>query len=383
MSSTKLKDFDKKKMLGKGSMGTVYHVKRLSDKKSYAMKEVSMVNCNVKEREDALNEVRLLSSITHPQIVKYYESFVENNKLYIITELVRDGDLFQKLQRNQKRRENLPEETVWSIVLQVGEALKCLHEHKIIHRDVKSANIFFEGSRAKLGDLGVSTVLKQRKTSTCVGTPYYLAPEVWRNKPYDTKVDVWSLGVLLYELCVLEPPFQAKTMNDLGKVVCKGKYPRLNNSWSGEISSLMKTLLTLDASKRPTMAQVLDMAPLQARRHYLSSGCDSWEKNGDVVRTIRVPNGGVHQLQGKLPKPAYTPEKVNLPDIVQRNLRDEGQRRPLADVGNGRDARGTHPAPKRSNSTAHSRDRRDSGHGRAAKAPSEPRGRENFRRNRY
>ena len=148
------------------------------------MKEVSMVNCNTKEKEDALNEVRLLSSITHPQvirllvthgpdrspqIVKYYESFVESNKLYIVTELVRDGDLFQKLQRNYKRRENLPEETVWSIILQVGEALKCLHEHKIIHRDVKSANIFFQGSRAKLGDLGVGTVLRQRKTSTCVG----------------------------------------------------------------------------------------------------------------------------------------------------------------------------------------------------------------------
>merc|ERR1711935_918760 len=343
MSSTKLKDFDKKKMLGKGSMGTVYHVKRSSDKKSYAMKEVSMVNCNVKEREDALNEVRLLSSITRPQIVKYYESFVENNKLYIITELVRDGDLFQKLQRNQKRRENLPEETVWSIVLQVGEALKCLHEHKIIHRDVKSANIFFEGSRAKLGDLGVSTVLRQRKTSTCVGTPYYLAPEVWRNKPYDTKVDVWSLGVLLYELCVLEPPFQAKTMDGLGKVVCRGKYPRLKNCWSAEIQNLLKMMLTIDASKRPSMAAILNMAPLQARRHYLSQGCDNWERASAVVGTIRVPAGGIRKLQSVLPAPQYTPEKVTLPEIAPSREGSHQPRRPLADKGNAANVRGTIP----------------------------------------
>merc|ERR1712153_142210 len=105
MSSTKLKDFDKKKMLGKGSMGTVYHVKRLSDKKSYAMKEVSMVNCNVKEREDALNEVRLLSSITHPQIVKYYESFVENNKLYIITECSRRRFIPKVAKESKEARE--------------------------------------------------------------------------------------------------------------------------------------------------------------------------------------------------------------------------------------------------------------------------------------
>jgi len=297
-----------------------------------------MVNCNTKEKEDALNEVRLLSSITHPQIVKYYESFVESNKLYIVTELVRDGDLFQKLQRNHKRRENLPEETVWSIILQVGEALKCLHEHKIIHRDVKSANIFFQGSRAKLGDLGVGTVLRQRKTSTCVGTPYYLAPEVWRNRPYDCKVDVWSLGVLLYELCVLEPPFQAKTMNDLGKVVCRGKYPRLKSCWSQDIQNVLKAMLVLDPSRRPSMAEVLNMAPLQARRHYLSQGCDSYEKN-EVVRTIKVPRGGMRQLASALPKPQYTPEKVSLPDI--NNKEGKQERRPLADMKN----RGTIPLP--------------------------------------
>jgi len=260
-----VRDFEKKKLLGKGSSGTVYHVKRISDKKSYALKEVSLSSLPVKEREDAVNEVRLLASVSHPNIIKYYEAFIESGKMFIVTELVRDGDLFQKLQRTHQRRQCLPEETIWSIFVQVSEALKCLHEHKIIHRDLKSANIFFQGSKVKIGDLGVGTVMRKSKANTCVGTPYYLAPEMWKNKPYDTKVDVWSLGVLLYELAALEPPFQAKTMKDLSKVICRGKTPRMPSCYSVELQDMVKSLLVLEPARRPSMEQVCRMSACTAR----------------------------------------------------------------------------------------------------------------------
>merc|ERR1711934_237490 len=326
MSSTR--DFEKKKLLGKGSSGTVYHVKRLSDKKSYALKEVNLSGLQVREKEDALNEVRLLASVNHPNIVKYYEAFVENSKLYIVTELVRDGDLFQKLQRTHSRRQTLPEETIWSIFVQISEALSCLHEHKIIHRDLKSANIFFQGSKVKIGDLGVGTVLRQRKAHTCVGTPYYLAPEMWKNKPYDTKVDVWSLGVLLYELAVMEPPFQAKTMKDLSKVICRGKYPRLPSCYSQELHDMVKTLLVLDPSKRPTMHDVCRMPACTIRRHYLGEGVRDW--NIQIVPTINAGHGNIHKIGQKLPLARYSPDRCRLPDIDQKHQGD--RRSALGDV---------------------------------------------------
>jgi NIMA (never in mitosis gene a)-related kinase len=322
--ATSTRDFEKKRCIGKGSSGTVYHVKRLSDKKSYALKEVSLSSLPVREREDAVNEVRLLASVSHPGIVKYYEAFVENSKLFIVTELVRDGDLFQKLQRTHNRRQTLPEETIWSIFVQISEALKCLHEHKIIHRDLKSANVFFQGSKVKIGDLGVGTVLRQQKAHTCVGTPYYLAPEIWKNKPYDTKVDVWSLGVLLYELAVMEPPFQAKTMKDLSKHICRGKYPRLPSCYSQELHDMVKSLLVLDASKRPTMSDVIRMPQCSSRRHYLGEDVRDW--NIKVVPTIHVGHN-MKQIQQRLPAPRYTPDRCKLPDIDRK-------RSALGDVGN-------------------------------------------------
>merc|ERR1711998_84136 len=120
-------------------------------------------------------------------------------------------------------------------------------------------------------------------------------------------------------------------MDGLGKVVCKGKYPRLKSCWSQEVVQLLKMMLTIDASKRPSIKEVLEYPALVQRRHYLSQGCDSWER-GAVVRTIRMGNGGMHKLQDKLPKPAYTPERVQLPDIVQRDV-ENGARRALADMG--------------------------------------------------
>jgi len=310
-----VRDFEKKKVLGKGSSGTVYHVKRLSDKKSYALKEVSLSGLGPKEKDDALNEVRLLASVAHPHIIKYYEAFVEASKLYIVTELVRDGDLFAKLQRTHSRRQNLPEETVWSIFVQISEALKCLHESNIIHRDLKSANIFFQGSKVKIGDLGVGTVLKKRKAHTCVGTPYYLAPEMWKNKPYDTKVDVWSLGVLLFELAMMEPPFQAQTMKDLSKVICKGKYPRLPSCYSQELTDMVKSLLVLEPSKRPSMHDVCRMSSVVQRRHYLGEEIRDW--NIQIVPTINAGHN-IHKIQQRLPAARYSPERCRLPEIDRK-----------------------------------------------------------------
>ena len=115
---------------------------------------------------------------------------------------------------------------------------------KILHRDLKSANVFLskEGN-AKLGDLNVSKVAKKGLLYTQTGTPYYASPEVWRDQPYDSKSDIWSLGCVLYEMTTLKPPFRANDMNGLFKRVLKGVYPKITGTYSQDLSLMIKTLL--------------------------------------------------------------------------------------------------------------------------------------------
>ena len=103
------------------------------------------------------------------------------------------------------------------------KGLKCLHELSILHRDMKSANIFlFKDGTAKLGDLNVSKIAKKGLLYTQTGTPYYASPEVWKDQPYDLKSDIWSLGCVIYEISALVPPFRADDMNGLFEAVLKG-----------------------------------------------------------------------------------------------------------------------------------------------------------------
>ena len=110
--------------------------------------------------------------------------------------------------------------------------LKSLHDHKILHRDLKCANVFIANGIYKLGDLNVSKVLKKEMAQTQTGTPYYASPEVWKDKPYDSKSDIWSLGCVIYEMTTLKPPFRAEDMDGLYKKVIKGSYSKIGDNYS-------------------------------------------------------------------------------------------------------------------------------------------------------
>jgi NIMA (never in mitosis gene a)-related kinase len=155
-----------------------------------------------------------------------------------------DGDLYEKIMEHQKKNIQMPENYIWAVLIHMVKALKVLHQMKILHRDLKSANVFLskEGS-AKLGDLNVSKVAKKGLLYTQTGTPYYASPEVWRDQPYDSKSDIWSLGCVLYEMTTLKPPFRANDMNGLFKRVLKGVYPKITGTYSQDLSLMIKTLL--------------------------------------------------------------------------------------------------------------------------------------------
>lgn len=110
---------------------------------------------------------------------------------------------------------------------------------------------------AKLGDMNVSKIAKNGLLYTQTGTPYYASPEVWKDKPYDSKSDIWSLGCVMYEMAALKPPFRAEDMDGLFKKVIKGSYPKISDSFSKSLSNVIKSMLQVNPSNRPSAAQLL------------------------------------------------------------------------------------------------------------------------------
>lgn len=131
-------------------------------------------------------------------------------------ELADSGDLESKIKTAVNLKSFIKEHKIWHIFKQLLEGLVALHKEKIVHRDIKCANVFLmKNGGVKLGDLNVSTVATLGMMSTQTGTPFYCPPEVWLDKPYTSKCDIWSLGCVIYELTALRPPFVAKEMATL------------------------------------------------------------------------------------------------------------------------------------------------------------------------
>lgn len=180
-----------------------------------------------------MNEVRILASLNSGYIVSYKHSFIEANSLCIVMEFLDDGDLYQKIVAHQKDSTTFDEQTIWKTLIHVTLGLKRLHDFNILHRDLKSANVFLDKKGvAKLGDLNVSKIAKNGLLYTQTGTPYYASPEVWKDKPYDSKSDIWSLGCVIYEMTTLKPPFRAEDMDGLYKKVIKGSYSKIGDNYS-------------------------------------------------------------------------------------------------------------------------------------------------------
>ena len=300
--------------LGEGSYSVVFKVRRKEDSKIYALKKVRLKKLSEKEKKNALNEVRILASIKSTFVVSYKEAFIDEieSSLCIVMEYADKGDLFQKITHFKRMGYYFDEMDIWKIFIQMTKGLKALHDLKILHRDLKSANIFlFSDGTAKIGDLNVSKVAKKGLGYTQTGTPYYASPEVWEDKPYDSKSDIWSLACVTYEMLTLHPPFRAESMKGLYEKVIKGKYPKINERYSADISDLLKLLFKLNPKDRPSCDEILKNPIVVKRMEFLKSGASNNENidligidENALLKTIRIPKNLLF-LSNKLPKANY------------------------------------------------------------------------------
>uniref|UniRef100_H0VWK7 non-specific serine/threonine protein kinase n=1 Tax=Cavia porcellus TaxID=10141 RepID=H0VWK7_CAVPO len=252
--------------IGQGSFGKAILVKSTEDGRQYVIKEINISRMSSKEREESRREVAVLANMKHPNIVQYKESFEENGSLYIVMDYCEGGDLFKRI--NAQKGILFQEDQILDWFVQICLALKHVHDRKILHRDIKSQNIFLtKDGTVQLGDFGIARVLNStvELARTCIGTPYYLSPEICENKPYNNKSDIWALGCVLYEMCTLKHAFEAGNMKNLVLKIISGSFPPVSFHYSYDLRSLLSQLFKRNPRDRPSVNSILEKSFIAKR----------------------------------------------------------------------------------------------------------------------
>lgn len=249
------------KVLGEGSFGKAFLVESQQDHQLYVIKQVDLTKMGESEKKEMIREAKILEAMRHPNIICFREVYrTKKGRLCIVMDYAEGGDISHKITEKHKKGQYFSENQILDWFTQICLALKHVHDRKILHRDLKNQNIFLtKDNTVKLGDFGIARVLNNTrdKAKTMVGTPYYLSPEIIENRPYNFASDIWSLGVVLYELCALKPPFNAENLKILALKIIKGIYPAIPTQYSKDLRKLIESLLRKDASQRPTVNDIL------------------------------------------------------------------------------------------------------------------------------
>lgn len=215
---------------------------------------------STKEKYATRQEVALLQSLQHPNIVGYKDSFMTNNdkELCIVMTYCEGGDLANRIKDYKGSR--LPEKLIMQWFSQILLAVDFLHSRKVLHRDLKSQNIFLtKDGTVKLGDFGIARVFERTldMAKTSIGTPLYMSPEVCNSRPYNYKSDIWSLGCILYEMCARRPPFNANDLKGLFMKIIGGVYTPIPHTYSTKLQELVRKTLYTNPHRRPSISQIL------------------------------------------------------------------------------------------------------------------------------
>ncbi|KDO19759.1 NEK protein kinase [Saprolegnia parasitica CBS 223.65] len=266
------RDMEVLRTIGKGTHGTVVMARRKHDGAIVAVKRVPLSAASESSRKQADNEVILLKSLYHVNIVRFYDSFVlQNDELNIVMEFCDGGNLRQVAKLRTKANAGyFPEPLIMSWFAQLVLAVSYIHGKNVLHRDLKAQNVFLTRKHVvKLGDFGISKALAGDDTAmTSVGTPESMSPEICRGERYGKKSDIWSLGCVLYEMAMLARPFEAMTLAEMFNKICLGDYPPLPPFFSKELRLLIQLMLQQDPNKRPSIEDICRFpfvqAPIQA-----------------------------------------------------------------------------------------------------------------------
>ena len=255
----KISNFELIKDLGAGSFGRVYLVSHKKTKCKYALKAIDKKNkSNIEEKPYFRREIEIMYRIHHPNVVKLYGHFEDNNYCYFIMEYIPRGNIYSLIPKHGKKKQS--NQLIASIIKDVAKSVYFLHKMNppIIHRDIKPENVLMDDNyNVKLTDFGWSNYLNnEEKRSTVCGTPIYLAPEMINRKGHDERVDIWCIGVLLFELSTGKVPFQGNNID-----VLKYNIRNMKISWPSDIDreakDLISKILKYNPNDRLTIKEIL------------------------------------------------------------------------------------------------------------------------------
>lgn len=245
------------KKLGSGSFGTCWLV--VDDQgRYYAMKELSFGGANREEAEKARKESELLRGLNHPHIVRGYGCVENQRKTYILMQYCDGGDLGKLIARHAQGRILFREDQILSWAAQLASAIWYMHSRRLMHRDIKTANIFLNRDKTLfLGDLGTGrNITRNSLAHTFIGTPLYMSPELLDRLPYSYPTDMWAVGCVIVEMATLRVTFDARDMVDLHMRVVSGRIPELPSMYSDDLREICRRLLAQDPNSRLTAAEL-------------------------------------------------------------------------------------------------------------------------------
>ena len=226
---------------------------------------------NEDSKKQIYNEATIMKKLSHPNVVSFRDVFKDTklDYFYIVMEYADDGDLSKKIRQQKEKTckdKHFTEDKILKYFYQICKGIEYIHSKNVIHRDIKSQNIFLmKNGSIKIGDFGIAKALTKTNSNamTVIGTPYYFSPEIINGEPYNYKTDIWSLGVVLYEMCNLKLPFDSNNIAQLSIKILRGNYDPIPFKYSKEMHHLVKRMLNLDQNKRPDIKEVMQSPLLQ------------------------------------------------------------------------------------------------------------------------